>query len=702
MSKIETKENLLIFEILDRIRFVIFVSIASSIIYFYPDQIKEVYIYNIESGLVKLGFLETMFPVIILSISLSIAATYVLVSDYSGEFPLKTKFIIYIVATAPLVTFVVGVVYAYFELMIFSSGPKLELITNTKILYGFIFLFIFHASFIYFIMTYWPKSIISLIYPYMLVILSVFTLAFSIVISYVPLETGKIFGVILLVSLFFCILVLFGCALTKLYDKTKKPFLSLLILAGFSFSILGCNDNHLVRTQNQKNNFVGQDYRLSFLSWLASRENLNDAIVNKRDYPIVIIAAEGGGAYAAYHTAKTLAKIQDSCPAFAQHVFGVSGVSGGSLGAAVFSSIAKNMAKNQSQLPCRKELTNKGHFQNITEKFFENDFLSPLIAAGIFPDFLQRFLFWPIYDFSRATALEKSWERAWTIATNGDQAFKENFVDLWNPRGATPALILNSTMVTLGRRELIAPFKINLSLAPQSLQHIGTKVNLPMSTAVSLSARFPWVTPVGHISTDSGNLYLADGGYFENSGSETAHNMIHDLKQFLRNIKTSGLKNPWFKQFEATSPLKAELISKYLMHAEPRFILFVIRATRPAPSKRAWRELGSPLQALLNTRIDRGTLSLRHAVRSLCPMCSIKKISKDDRIWMKVLNVRKLQLPLGWLISKHRRLQIDSTLLPNDKCPLDQQQHSKESVILRNSVNTNLCLYSLIKANIDS
>jgi hypothetical protein len=67
-------------------------------------------------------------------------------------------------------------------------------------------------------------------------------------------------------------------------------------------------------------------------------------------------------------------------------------------------------------------------------------------------------------------------------------------------------------------------------------------VSVALSTAVSLSARFPWVTPVGWLERPGelpcpergiyGNrLYLADGGYFENSGLETAIELAARLRR---------------------------------------------------------------------------------------------------------------------------------------------------------------------------
>ncbi len=53
-------------------------------------------------------------------------------------------------------------------------------------------------------------------------------------------------------------------------------------------------------------------------------------------YPVFIIAAEGGGIYAASAAATMLAILQDAVPEFSEHVFAISGVSGGAIGAAIF------------------------------------------------------------------------------------------------------------------------------------------------------------------------------------------------------------------------------------------------------------------------------------------------------------------------------------------------------------------------------
>src|SRR5262249_4658032 len=122
--------------------------------------------------------------------------------------------------------------------------------------------------------------------------------------------------------------------------------------------------------------------------WLKNRADLHEY----ETYPVFVVSAEGGGLRAAYYTALVLASIQDRCPAFAQHTFAISGVSGGSLGAAVFAALAARSAKNQAGLSCNLNLPMAGDMATKADKILRQDFLSPLLAFGLYPDLAQRFL----------------------------------------------------------------------------------------------------------------------------------------------------------------------------------------------------------------------------------------------------------------------------------------------------------------------
>jgi hypothetical protein len=178
------------------------------------------------------------------------------------------------------------------------------------------------------------------------------------------------------------------------------------------------------------------------------------------------VAAAGGGAYAAYYTAMFLARLQDRCPNFAQHTFAISGVSGGSLGATVFAALAKQMAKNGDYIECNFNVPPKdGPFEEKVREIFSADFLSPVLAAALFPDLLQRVLPFPVPSFDRAKALDATLEEAWQQATQpketgksevkAENPLKKTFLDLWtskNNEEAVPALILNATEVANGYR----------------------------------------------------------------------------------------------------------------------------------------------------------------------------------------------------------------------------------------------------------
>jgi len=94
--------------------------------------------------------------------------------------------------------------------------------------------------------------------------------------------------------------------------------------------------------------------------------------------------------YAAYHPALSLARLTDQCPEFAHHLFGISSVSGGSLGAAVFAELVRTLptaAPNDPASPSGRCTPTAGPtvdnvLQTKVQDFFNTDFLSPVIATA--------------------------------------------------------------------------------------------------------------------------------------------------------------------------------------------------------------------------------------------------------------------------------------------------------------------------------
>ena len=206
-------------------------------------------------------------------------------------------------------------------------------------------------------------------------------------------------------------------------------------------------------------------------------------------------------------------------------------------------------------MPCAalNEPRNKG-FEKRVDEFFDSDFLSPLLAALLFPDFVQHFLPYPIPSFDRAQTLETSIEKAWAhVAPEDPDVFSDDVFSLWAPDGSTPALVMNTTNVKTGIDHAVMPFvrmdearvplfdvlrpETGREETPGRAEEPRTpgpryRETMALSTAAVLSARFPWVFPAG--SHDA--LSFVDGGYYDNSGLSAAEDIIAILRPQFRNV----------------------------------------------------------------------------------------------------------------------------------------------------------------------
>ena len=98
-------------------------------------------------------------------------------------------------------------------------------------------------------------------------------------------------------------------------------------------------------------------------------------------------------------------------------------------------------------------------------------------------------------------------------------------------------------------------------------------LQMSVSTAVALSARFPYVTPPANIKrsdkiepassfyNDITVLELLDGAYFDNSGGSVAIDLLDDLERYLRRRRPSSPRYEEFKEFtEFTEDIRFHLV----------------------------------------------------------------------------------------------------------------------------------------------
>src|SRR5436190_912681 len=150
--------------------------------------------------------------------------------------------------------------------------------------------------------------------------------------------------------------------------------------------------------------------------WLEHRRPAIEAYRTKhKAYPVFVVAAQGGGIYAAYHPALSLARLYDACPEFAHHLFGISSVSGGSLGAAVFADLLRSVPPELATDPAKPSegCTPQPAIAQLAGKvqaFFATDFLSPVIASAFVFDIPSLLVPQLRFGLDRSIALEYSLE----------------------------------------------------------------------------------------------------------------------------------------------------------------------------------------------------------------------------------------------------------------------------------------------------
>jgi hypothetical protein len=356
----------------------------------------------------------------------------------------------------------------------------------------------------------------------------------------------------LAIFLAFITLLLMGLSMLQTWsDRHGVPWILLLVLWGGLLAVL---DLHKPRINlRERPEIVLTQVQDRFLDWYDARQD--KSAFADQPYPVFLISAEAGGLYAAQFAAKVLARIQDRCPSFAQHVFMISGVSGGSLGAAIFSSLVKESARNTSWQPCKLDSEDSGpsSFEAKVNTILNKDFLAPIVSRALFADLVQHFVptrmpgivsaylppAWSMLpdsyqyflsQFSRGRAFEETIEQAWTSRQDAareasSNAFSQPFLEQWKPEGANPALMLNTTSVNDGRQVFIAPFGAGGGLSGYESGLLYFQPVFPpdkdmsLAAAVSLSGRFPWILPASTVGSDQ--FAVVDGAYFESSGIET-------------------------------------------------------------------------------------------------------------------------------------------------------------------------------------
>lgn len=257
----------------------------------------------------------------------------------------------------------------------------------------------------------------------------------------------------------------------------------------------------------------------------------------KGPVPMLIVTTAGGGIRAAFWTAEVLEKLAadfEKEGGVRPYLFAISGVSGGSVGAAAFDAA---LAERDENLCKAGDATCP-----FATTFLTEDFLAPALASLVFVDAPSSFL--PdLGQIDRGTALERSFE----IASGGLLSrpflslfpYKKDLVTEGRPPWR-PILLLNATHEETGKRIITGHVLIERNVFIDSLDalHVLGK-DIRASTAAHNSARFTYISPAGDLGDKHGSVI--DGGYFENYGALTALELARAASWELRD-EDPGIK----------------------------------------------------------------------------------------------------------------------------------------------------------------
>lgn len=330
-------------------------------------------------------------------------------------------------------------------------------------------------------------------------------------------------------------------ALAKVVGLKRTPWIVLVVLVPLVAGSLDTDVGyHAVTLEEDKP--PGETLDTAFNRWYEDAVKCRDGA---EELPLLLVAAPGGGARAAYWTGQVMAGLQTKDKCQGRSVFAASGVSGGSVGLAVWSATA-----DDEQTGARESLA----------ALVGPEALSATVAAMLFRDLPRAFVGIHPYGVDRAAVEQEVWSEK--VAGLGDDFYTEP-----DDAGWRPLLMLNASDIATGCKVLVSQVEVHPKapdgsaqqcrmppsaddgsptalqagavdaarfLDPADCQEEGGDGNLSLAAASLLSARFPYVSPSGALTScgegDPERLFVADGGYLENSGLHTLLALWEDLE----------------------------------------------------------------------------------------------------------------------------------------------------------------------------
>jgi hypothetical protein len=402
-----------------------------------------------------------------------------------------------------------------------------------------------------------------------------------------------------------------------------------IIIAGFIF------DTHAVRTKNSKQPdqqaYTGRPVFRKYLEdWIRWHQA---SIDSSKQYPVFFTLADGGASRSGYWAALVLGRLHEQTrynrnnnqSFFADHLFCLSGASGGSVGNASFLAAL-----------CIQQQHPELKTDSMSAKYLGNDFLSYTLARLLGPDIIKPVFGWIKGWGDRAAALEIAMEHPADKDSYMGQVMREDFGQfIPNDQNRLPLICINTTRVNDGGPGVVSTVRIDKAIFGQRLDVLGmvpTGKVIRTSTAMVMGARFPYMSPGGKL----GQSYFVDGGYFDNSGAGVVHEMLLELNRIAEDSTDALCKT--VKKFQF-----------YVLHLSNTPYVIPDSTHRIHPTL---NDLATPLLTLA------GSYNSQTSVNDARLINYLKQLNKERNSYLAINLYRKdttESIPMNWVISERVR-----------------------------------------------
>lgn len=430
--------------------------------------------------------------------------------------------------------------------------------------------------------------------------------------------------------------------------RLRIPVFLIIFIIIVIFSMFNSNKDVRLTEEKAERKYTVDQYFNEWYKFRSKEYNKSSRV------PVIVVLSEGGGIRAAYWSAGLLSMIQEEYPDFSKYVFSINGVSGGSFGATIFNCLLKYYKDNPDKY-------SKGILQQKVGMIVGKDYLSPVLSSMLTREFLNFAIPFPVSSFDHAKVFERTWELQWEKAMSyqdggniiNDETFGRSFTSIWKNDYdfSIPALFINMTRVEDGtpitasniKFDYIDKNKSKLNLI-EDFYYYSSERDIRVSTASLLSARFPYVGPAGILKKNNETAGFVDGGYFDNTGANTAYEVFTRIKVRFDNQQKDNEEKIGLLFKEKIKPV----------------VIYIKNGTETADKNNSGKtilyQFSAPLDTIFRTRDahTRNALTrLKGFIESYDGIFKVYSLEENR-------NKKEADIPLGWALSKTVQEEIDA------------------------------------------